>query len=59
MGRKSTYTDELAAEVVARLSKGDPLLAAAHYANTAASLSVQGFGAVQPLPRSNSVFAAL
>ena len=25
MGRKSTYTDELAAEVVARLSKGEPL----------------------------------
>ena len=45
--------------LLARLSKGDSLLAAAHYANTAASLSVQGFGAVQPLPRSNSVFAAL
>jgi 2-dehydro-3-deoxygluconokinase len=45
--------------LLARLSRGDALLAATQYANTAASLSVQGFGAVQPLPRSNSVFAAL
>jgi hypothetical protein len=35
----------------------DALLAATQYANTAASLSVQGFGAVQPLTRSNSVIA--
>ncbi len=45
--------------LLARLAKGDDLLTAAHYANTAASLAVQGFGAVQPLPRSNSVFAAI
>ena len=45
--------------LLARLAKGDGLLQATHYANTAASLAVQGFGAVQPLPRSHSVFAAL
>ena len=45
--------------LLARLAQGDSLLRATHYANTAASLSVQGFGAVQPLPRSSSVFAAL
>ena len=45
--------------LLARLAKGDALVQAARYANTAASLAVQGFGAVQPLPRSDSVFAAL
>jgi len=45
--------------LLARLCHGDAMLQAAHYANTAASLSVQGFGAVQPLPRSNAVFAVL
>ena len=45
--------------LLARLAQGDSLLAAARYANTAASLAVQGFGAVQPLPHSRSVFAAL
>lgn len=45
--------------LLARLAKGDSLLQATHYANTAASLAVQGFGAVHPLPRSNSVFAML
>ena len=45
--------------LLARLSKGDDLFRAAHYANTAAGLSVQGFGAVTPMPRSSSVFAIL
>lgn len=45
--------------LLARLAQGDTLLAAARYANTAASLAVQGFGAVQPLPRSDAVLAAL
>jgi 2-dehydro-3-deoxygluconokinase len=45
--------------LLARMAKGDSLLQATRYANTAASLAVQGFGAVQPLPRSSSVFAAL
>jgi 2-dehydro-3-deoxygluconokinase len=64
-GRRVTVRDATGAgdcfcgNLLARLAKGDTLLQAAHYANTAASLSVQGFGAVQPLPRSNSVFAAL
>lgn len=45
--------------LLARLAKGDDLLHAAAYANAAAALSVQGFGAVAPMPRSNSVFAVL
>ncbi|MEO6626654.1 MAG: sugar kinase [Burkholderiaceae bacterium] len=45
--------------LLARLAKGDDLFQATHYANTAAGLSVQGFGAVNPMPRSESVFAAL
>jgi len=45
--------------LLARLAKGDDIFRAAHYANAAASLSVQGFGAVSPMPRSNSVLAVL
>lgn len=45
--------------LLARLAKGDDVFHAALYANTAAALSVQGFGAVTPLPRSSSVFAVL
>ena len=45
--------------LLARLAKGDELFKAAHYANTAAGLSVQGYGAVTPMPRSSSVFAVL
>lgn len=45
--------------LLARLAKGDDIFRAAHYANAAAALSVQGFGAVSPMPRSNSVFAVL
>ena len=45
--------------LLARLAKGDDLFHATKYANTAAALSVQGFGAVNPMPRSDSVFAAL
>jgi 2-dehydro-3-deoxygluconokinase len=45
--------------LLARLAKGDDVFRAAHYANAAAALSVQGFGAVAPMPRSNSVFAVL
>jgi 2-dehydro-3-deoxygluconokinase len=64
-GRRVTLRDATGAgdcfcgNLLARLSKGDTLLQAAHYANAAASLAVQGYGAVQPLPRSNSVFAVL
>ena len=45
--------------LLARLAKGDELFKAAHYANTAAGLSVQGYGAVTPMPRARSVFAVL
>lgn len=45
--------------LLARLAKGDDVFRAAHYANAAAALSVQGFGAVAPMPRSSSVFAVL
>ncbi len=45
--------------LLARLAKGDDVFHAAAYANAAAALSVQGYGAVNPLPRSNSVFAVL
>lgn len=45
--------------LLARLSKNDDLFHATKYANAAAALSVQGFGAVTPMPRSDSVFATL
>lgn len=45
--------------LLARLAKGDDIFRAAFYANAAAALSVQGFGAVTPMPRSNSVFSIL
>jgi len=45
--------------LLARMAKGDDVFQAAHYANAAAALSVQGFGAVSPLPHSDSVFAVL
>ena len=45
--------------LLARLARGDELFKAAHYANTAAGLSVQGYGAVTPMPRASSVFAVL
>lgn len=36
--------------LLARIAQGDDLMAATRYANVAASLSVQGFGAVAPMP---------
>lgn len=45
--------------LLARMAKGDDVFHAAAYANAAAALSVQGFGAVNPMPRSSSVFAVL
>jgi len=45
--------------LLAQLSAGAPLLEAARYANAAAALSVQGFGAVAPLPRPAQVKALL
>jgi 2-dehydro-3-deoxygluconokinase len=38
---------------------GDDLIQAAHWANAAAALSVQGRGAIAPLPRAHEVQAFL
>jgi 2-dehydro-3-deoxygluconokinase len=47
--------DCFAGNLIARLAQGDTALEAARYANAAAALSVQGFGAVAPLPRKKEV----
>ncbi len=47
--------DCFAGNLLARLAAGDDLTQAARYANAAAALSVQGFGAVQPLPLPGAV----
>ncbi|HET6827459.1 MAG TPA: sugar kinase [Ramlibacter sp.] len=41
--------------LLARMALGDRVLEAARYANAAAALAVQGFGAVAPLPRPDAV----
>jgi 2-dehydro-3-deoxygluconokinase len=41
--------------LLARLAAGDDVFTAARYANAAAALAVQGFGAVAPLPRAAQV----
>lgn len=51
--------DCFAGNLLARLALGDDLTTAARYANAAAALSVQGFGAVAPLPLPNAVHALL
>ncbi len=64
-GRTVTVRDATGAgdcfcgNLLARLAKGDDMFRAADYANAAAALSVQGFGAVTPLPRSESVIGRL
>lgn len=45
--------------LLARLAAGDSLFDAARWANAAAALAVQGFGAVAPLPRPHAVRALL
>lgn len=45
--------------LLARLAVGDGVFDATRYANVAASLAVQGFGAVAPLPNEEHVRAAL
>jgi 2-dehydro-3-deoxygluconokinase len=45
--------------LLARITQGDDIFAATRYANAAAALAVQGFGAVAPLPSSVQVLAAL
>lgn len=41
--------------LLARLARGDDVFAAARYANAAAALAVQGYGAVAPLPYARQV----
>jgi 2-dehydro-3-deoxygluconokinase len=45
--------------LLARLAAGDTVFEAARYANAAAAVAVQGFGAVAPLPRPEQVRALL
>jgi 2-dehydro-3-deoxygluconokinase len=45
--------------LLARLAQGDSIFDAARYANAAAAIAVQGFGAVAPLPRPHQVRALL
>jgi 2-dehydro-3-deoxygluconokinase len=40
---------------VSEMLRGSPLVAAARYANAAAALSTQGYGAVEPIPRRDEV----
>jgi 2-dehydro-3-deoxygluconokinase len=51
--------DCFAGNLLARLSQGDDVWSATTYANAAASLSVQGYGAVAPLPRPDAVLKSL
>ena len=51
--------DCFAGNLLARLSAGDDLWTATAYANAAAALSVQGYGAVAPLPRREAVLKVL
>lgn len=51
--------DCFAGNLLARLAAGDDVFDAARYANAAAALAVQGFGAVAPLPRPDAVRALL
>ena len=45
--------------LLARIARGDSLFEAARYANAAAAIAVQGFGAVAPLPGPEQVRALL
>jgi 2-dehydro-3-deoxygluconokinase len=47
--------DCFAGALVARLTAGDDLVAAARYANAAAALTTTGYGAVAPIPRPDAV----
>jgi 2-dehydro-3-deoxygluconokinase len=51
--------DCFAGNLLARLCAGDSMHQAARYANAAAALAVQGFGAVAPLPMPPEVFNLL
>jgi 2-dehydro-3-deoxygluconokinase len=51
--------DCFAGNLLARLAAGRSLIEATGYANAAAALSVQGYGAVAPLPRAQQVLPLL
>lgn len=51
--------DCFAGNLLARIGMGDSVAQAARYANAAAALAVQGFGAVAPLPRPEAVYQQL
>ena len=51
--------DCFSGNLLARLAAGDDVVAAARYANAAAALAVQGWGAVAPLPRPDAVRSLL
>lgn len=64
-GRRVTLVDATGAgdcfsgNLLARLCAGDDVFTAARWANVAASLAVQGHGAVAPLPRADQVRTVL
>ena len=51
--------DAFTGALLAELSRGQPLTAAARFANAAAALSTQGYGAIAPLPGRSAVQALL
>ena len=51
--------DCFSGNLLARMAQGANLFVAARYANAAAALAIQGFGAVAPLPRPDAVRALL
>jgi 2-dehydro-3-deoxygluconokinase len=51
--------DCFAGNLLARLASGEDLWSATTYANAAAALSVQGLGAVAPLPKPDAVSGLL
>ena len=51
--------DCFSGNLLARMAQGASLFEAARYANAAAALAIQGFGAVAPLPRPDAVRALL
>jgi 2-dehydro-3-deoxygluconokinase len=51
--------DCFSGNLLARLARGDDLFTAARYANAAAALAVQGWGAVAPLPTPDQVRSLL
>jgi 2-dehydro-3-deoxygluconokinase len=51
--------DTFAGAFLARRALGESLDQAARYANAAAALSTQGYGAVAPIPREDAVMAFL